>query len=261
MSLTKQAFNYLTELEDFRAEVYTDSGGVMTIGYGHTRSAIMPSKVSLDEAEELLQQDLEYFIDKVNELVKVPLNENQYSALVLFMFNVGEGAFKRSTMLKLINKHEFSAAGKEFHKWDKATIKGLKKRLAGLTKRRAMERVLWDTPPMQDTYTLALPAGLFSHMFTTALQMANDEDPEKRDRGAAAFALVSGVGEIELKAHVPTFIWKDAMSFVSIVEQQIIAEQELTNDGNGDEDTNEDGGPSVEEAPEHSGAGLADVPQ
>jgi lysozyme len=130
--------------EDFRPKPYDDGGGVITIGYGHTRSAVMPASVTEEEALALLKQDVEYFENVVNNEVRVPVNENQYAALVSLVFNVGEGSFRNSRLLKKLNNANYDAALAEFSRgWD--TING--KPAKGLVRRRAAEHQLFKTPP------------------------------------------------------------------------------------------------------------------
>lgn len=129
--------------ESLRLESYEDSVGVWTIGWGHTNKEkiVEGIKITQDEADAYLQNDLKKFEDGVNQLVTVPLNENQFSALVSFSFNLGLGNLKNSTLLKYLNEGDSFNASKEFVKWSKAGGK----RLGGLVKRRLSERNLFCT--------------------------------------------------------------------------------------------------------------------
>ncbi len=143
MTLNVVGLDLLTRYESFKPKPYDDGTGTLTIGYGHTRSVVMPAKVTEEEARELLREDLEYFNDVLYRQVRVPLNENQFSALVSFVYNVGEGNFRNSTLLKKLNNGNFKAASVEFEKW----TKGGGKVLGGLVRRRAAEQQLFRTPP------------------------------------------------------------------------------------------------------------------
>jgi lysozyme len=143
MTINVAGLDLLTRYEDFRPKPYDDGTGTLTIGYGHTRSAVMPASVTEEEAQELLRQDLEYFQDVIYRNVLVPLNENQFSALLSFVYNVGEGNFRNSTLLKKLNNGNFRAASDEFQKWNK----GGGEVMGGLLRRRAAEEQLFRTQP------------------------------------------------------------------------------------------------------------------
>jgi lysozyme len=120
---------------------YRDPVGVVTICSGHTKTARIGQVKTDAQCQALLLQDVAKAEHDVQRLVKVRLTQNQFDALVSFDFNVGEGNFAKSTLLKELNLGRCWAAGREFPKWDKA--KGY--RLPGLTQRRADERKLFET--------------------------------------------------------------------------------------------------------------------
>lgn len=120
---------------------YLCPAGILTIGYGHTGPDVKKGQViSKDEAERLLQQDLLKFSKCVADRVKVTITDNQFAALVSFAYNLGLGSLYTSTLLKLLNRGDFSGTSMEFMKWNKAGGKVL----AGLTKRRNSERELFN---------------------------------------------------------------------------------------------------------------------
>jgi lysozyme len=145
MKISQDGINLIKHYEGLRTKAYLDSVGVATIGYGHTKGVKLGMMITETKAEELLKQDLEYFENKVLDLVKVNLLQNQFDALVSFVFNVGEGNLKKSTLLKKLNKtiyfrqQELEDIANEFLKWDKAGGKVL----PGLTKRRQAERMMF----------------------------------------------------------------------------------------------------------------------
>jgi lysozyme len=143
MLVTPQMLDLITRYEGFSPTIYKDDTGVDTIGYGHTRSAVMPVRITEEEGRELLKADLEYFIDVVLDLVEVPINQNQFAALVSFAYNLGEGNLRGSTLLKKLNAGDFAGASDEFIKWDNAGGK----KMRGLTRRRGAEEQLFRTPP------------------------------------------------------------------------------------------------------------------
>jgi lysozyme len=107
--------------EGFRTEAYQDVVGVWTIGYGHTGPGIVAGmKITLAEAIAFLQSDVAACVAFVNgeHVVKVPLQQCQFDALVDFAFNEGRGALLRSTLLAKVNAGEFDVADTEFAPWD-----------------------------------------------------------------------------------------------------------------------------------------------
>lgn len=120
---------------------YKDSVGILTIGVGHTSAAGPPTiykgmKITAAQADEILSRDLAIFEKGVSQAVKVPLSQNEFDALVSFAFNVGVGAFQKSTLVKELNKGNRYGAANELLRWNKAGGKVLK----GLTNRRKAER-------------------------------------------------------------------------------------------------------------------------
>jgi len=117
---------------------------IWTVGFGHAcknKDEAFKSFANLTEsqAEELLKKDLLKFETNVSNLVKVKLNENQFSALVDFAYNCGAANLATSTLLKKLNKSDYAGAANEFQRWDKAAGKVLK----GLTLRRQAEKELF----------------------------------------------------------------------------------------------------------------------
>jgi lysozyme len=126
--------------EGLRLEAYLPTpNDVWTIGYGHTHTTKQGMKITEKQAEALLRRDIAWAEKAVNNLVVVPLTQNQFDALVSFTFNVGEGAFGSSTLLRLLNSRDYEGAANQFPRWNKQ--KG--KVLCGLTRRREEERKLF----------------------------------------------------------------------------------------------------------------------
>jgi lysozyme len=134
---------FIETFEGLRTTAYMPTPhDVPTIGYGHTLGVKMGDTCTQAEADEMLAEDLRVAELVLETLVEVDLNQNQIDALVSFVFNVGAGNFKSSTLLKLLNQSDFDGAADQFLRWDKQA--GVE--LAGLTKRRAAERSLFLTP-------------------------------------------------------------------------------------------------------------------
>lgn len=154
-TFTDAAVSLIEKLEGLELHAYRDSGGVLTIGYGHTGPEVWAGMViSQDKAKELLLQDLE---TSENEVIKVIgrgnsqqnlLTQNQYSALVIFIYNIGEGAFENSTLAAYLNKIPITSAVasnyviQQMKRWNK--VKGVV--VEGLINRREAEVELWNTP-------------------------------------------------------------------------------------------------------------------
>lgn len=148
MKTSQAGINLIKHFEGLRTTAYLDSVGVPTIGYGHTKGVKLGMMITETKAEQLLRDDLEYFENKVMDMVNVNLLQNQFDALVSFTFNLGEGNLKKSTLLKKLNntvyfrREELESIADEFLKWDKAGGKPL----VGLTKRRIAERMMFLNP-------------------------------------------------------------------------------------------------------------------
>jgi lysozyme len=127
------------QFEGCRLQAYLDSVGIPTIGVGHTRGVKMGDHCTVQQADLWLSQDLEDAAAAVASLVKVPLTQGQFDALVSLTYNCGAKAIGKSTLIKLINQGSMEAAAYEFPKWCKAGGKVL----AGLLNRRKAEMELF----------------------------------------------------------------------------------------------------------------------
>lgn len=139
VKINQKGIDLIRHFEGLYLESYKCPAGVWTIGYGHTGGVSAGEKISEEKAEDLLREDLGRFEKGMEELVKVKLNEDQFSALVSFSFNLGLGNLSKSTLLKKLNTGDYAGAADEFPKWRKAAGKVLQ----GLVKRRAAERELF----------------------------------------------------------------------------------------------------------------------
>jgi len=133
---------FIEQFEGCILHAYPDSGGVWTIGYGHTTAAggpaVHPGQViTKDQADQLLSNDLGKVETEVTNLVKVPLLQNQFDALVSFQYNTG--ALGRSSILVDINSNKFQAAADAMLAYNH--VHGVV--VAGLTRRRQAERAMF----------------------------------------------------------------------------------------------------------------------
>ncbi len=131
----------IKKFEGCELEAYLCPAGIPTIGYGHTYGVKLGRTITQAEANTLLEQDYQDALVGVEELVKVPLTENQLGALTSFVFNLGRGKLLGSTLRKKLNQGDYKGAAEEFDKW--VFAKGVK--LEGLVKRRAAERQLFES--------------------------------------------------------------------------------------------------------------------
>jgi len=159
MQISNNGLQHLITLEGgAQLSLYDDLGkgrGHCTIGVGHlvhkgVCNGLVKSEkpylkgISLVTARSLLRKDLAISENAINNNIQVTLTQNQFDALVSFVFNVGPTAFYRSQLRKYIIQKDFKRAALEFGKWNKMTINGKKVVIAGLTNRRLAERALFE---------------------------------------------------------------------------------------------------------------------
>lgn len=147
MKTGQAGIDLIKKFEGLQLKPYLCPAGIPTIGYGSTlypdgtRVKTTDKPITKDKAADILRATLGSYERAVNNLVKVPLTQNQFDALVSFTYNVGGVNLADSTLLKLLNKKDYAGAAKEFDKWTKA--KG--KVLPGLVVRRDDEQKLFLT--------------------------------------------------------------------------------------------------------------------
>lgn len=140
LSTCSHGIELVKGFESYRAEPYLDSGGLLTIGYGHLVRKHHPiASLTREQAETLLAQDLRVAEAVVKRLVKVKLSQEQFSALVSLIYNIGPSAFAESTLLKRLNQGKLDAASREFLRWKYVDSKHSK----GLLRRRVAEEALF----------------------------------------------------------------------------------------------------------------------
>lgn len=140
MEIGKAGLDLIKSFEGLSLKAYNQGGkDVPTIGYGHTRGVKMGDVITEHQAEEFLRQDVASAEHDVNRLVKVPLTQNQFDALVSFTFNLGGGNLSTSTLLKKLNVGNYEGAAEEFPRW--SFSRGV--HLAGLERRRKAEQQLF----------------------------------------------------------------------------------------------------------------------
>ena len=142
MKTSKQGIDFIMSFEKFRANAYLCEAGVLTIGYGHTRGVRLGDFCTMEQAEQMLAEDIELAENSVNKLSNLNLKQNQFDALVSFAFNCGVHAFETSTLRKLILNNPADPNIKaEFNKW----VWSKKKKSKGLMRRRNEEYRMYNS--------------------------------------------------------------------------------------------------------------------
>jgi lysozyme len=130
------------QFEGCKLTAYADQGGVWTIGYGHTGPEVHSGlTMTQDQVESCLEKDLSSSVDCVNRLVTANINQNQFDALVDFVFNLGCGSLATSQLLRCVNAGKFDDAAAQFQRW--AHIRAVL--VPGLLRRRQAEAALFST--------------------------------------------------------------------------------------------------------------------
>ena len=144
MKINAKGLELIKQFEGLKLDAYLCAAGVPTIGYGHTGNVKLGQRISLLEAEKLLEADLKRFEAGVQILVgDAPTTSDQFSALVSFAFNLGLAALKASTLLKRHKAGLIKEASERFLDWNKARVNGQLIPLKGLTRRRSAEARLY----------------------------------------------------------------------------------------------------------------------
>lgn len=141
MKTSQSGLDFIQDVEGCKLFAYLDTGGVWTIGVGHTGPEVVQGLTcTMEQAMAWLAEDVREAEDAINKAVKVSLTQNQFDALVSFVFNVGVGAFLSSTLLKKLNAGDYEGAAGQFPRWNKDNGK----EIAGLTKRRHLEQSVFQ---------------------------------------------------------------------------------------------------------------------
>ena len=141
MKISQEGLSLIKKFEGCRLEAYYCSGGVLTIGYGHTGGVKESDTITQEEAEKLLRADVFKFEEYVEDNVMVELDQGQFDALVAWTFNLGPGNLRESTMLKKLNEADYTSVPSEMKRWNKAGGKTLD----GLIRRRNAEALLFQS--------------------------------------------------------------------------------------------------------------------
>lgn len=121
--------------EGYRSEAYKDAVGIPTIGFGETAGVKMGNKTTPERALVQLLESTEKHADTIRQCIRVPLYQHEFDAYVSLAYNIGTGAFCKSTLVKKLNAKDYAGACEEIKRWNKAGGRVL----PGLVKRREAE--------------------------------------------------------------------------------------------------------------------------
>ena len=118
--LSQNGINLIKSFEGLELQSYLDTGGVWTIGYGHTAGVTQGQTITEQQAEQYLYSDLQNIISKLNTFInsnKIVFNQNKFDACISLIFNIGWGAFYNSTLASYLKQKDYVAAGNQFTRW------------------------------------------------------------------------------------------------------------------------------------------------
>ena len=145
MKISPRGLELIKDFEGFSSTSYLDVVNIPTIGWGNTfyedgTKVKLGDQISKTDALKLLEVVANRdFADKIFPSIKVKVTQSQFDAMVSLAYNIGAGAFLKSTLLKKVNANDFAGAGEEFLRWNKANGK----EVLGLTRRREREKQLF----------------------------------------------------------------------------------------------------------------------
>lgn len=140
MTISEEGKSLIKKFEGCELTAYKCAAGVPTIGYGHIKGVSMGDTITQEEADEMFNHEMKEYETYVNTAVTVPLSQNQFDAIVSWVFNLGNGNLKASTMLKVINSGDHAGVPAQIKRWNKAGGKVLE----GLIRRREAEALLYE---------------------------------------------------------------------------------------------------------------------
>ena len=139
MNISNTGIDLIKHFEGCETEAYLCPAGVPTIGYGHIKGVQMGDVITEAQAHEMLVEELDEYESYINDLVTVSLNQNQFDAMVSWVYNLGGGNLRASTLLKVLNSGDYSGVPGQIMRWNKAGGRVLE----GLTRRRQAEADLF----------------------------------------------------------------------------------------------------------------------
>tara|TARA_R100001163_G_scaffold24433_1_gene20282 strand:+ start:23 stop:523 length:501 start_codon:yes stop_codon:yes gene_type:complete len=140
MKISQEGLSLIKKFEGCELEAYKCAAGVWTIGYGSTKGVEEGNTITQEEADKLLLDEMEEYEGYINDMVKVDLKQNEFDALVSWVYNLGSSNLSSSTLLQKLNTKEWDDVPNQIKRWNKAGGKVLQ----GLIRRREAEALLFE---------------------------------------------------------------------------------------------------------------------
>jgi len=140
LKISQEGIALIKKFEGCELTAYQCSAGVWTIGYGHTKGIEEGMEITQQEAEDMLVEELHEYENYINDNVTAPLSQNQFDAMVSWVYNLGPANLKASTLLKVLNAGNYDDVPFQMRRWNKAG--GVT--LDGLIRRREAEALLFQ---------------------------------------------------------------------------------------------------------------------
>jgi len=246
MTISSAGVDLIKRLEHFEPRLYNDQAGHCTIGYGtllHRGSCNGDSSeqpftggITEQRATELLMNEVSVFQGTINDLVNVTLNQNQFDSLISFCYNIGAGAFRGSTLLRMLNQCNYTSVPTEMRKWVKVRIGGMLKDSRGLINRRNAEIELFNIPVAGTSQSMSMTWGGLSADFTVQSDFIsqysqNAIDSMRQTRVPASATLAQAALESGWGKHAPGFNFFGIKAGSSWTGQtQLLTTTEIHND-------------------------------
>jgi lysozyme len=145
MNISKEGIALIKKFEGCELEAYKCPAGVWTIGYGHIKGVQEGDVITLEEAEDMLVEELHEYENYINDMVTVGLTPFQFDALVAWVFNLGPTNLRESTLLRVLNEGNYEEVPAQIKRWNKAGGEVLN----GLIRRREAEALLFQGEPWE----------------------------------------------------------------------------------------------------------------
>ena len=140
MNISQEGISLIKKFEGCELKAYRCPANVLTIGYGITKNITEDMEITQEEADEMLNEEITEYEEYINNMVKVPLEQNQFDSLCAWVFNLGPTNLEKSTLLKFLNAGDYHLIPSQIKRWNKAGGETLK----GLIRRREAESLLFE---------------------------------------------------------------------------------------------------------------------
>jgi len=140
MNISKEGLALIKKFEGCELEAYRCPAGVWTIGFGTIKDVKEGDRITKDEANHLLEEEMIEYESYIDDMVDVELNQSQYDALCAWVYNLGPSNLGSSTLLKVLNEGKYEEVPQQIKRWNKANGEVL----TGLIRRREAEALLFQ---------------------------------------------------------------------------------------------------------------------